>query len=159
MRPVEIHIFIDVLIVLAFIRRMHILHKSTFSKYNGRIERLAVGLQKFGLRQGGIMCPVQYHIFVDGRNVKIFASFFQVDANTGQQYTFSEYIDRIQRCAAGLQKLGFSQGDVLCAITFNTIEYHIIWYALVLLGGTLQTASPLYTDGKSVIKTSLIITV
>lgn len=73
----------------------------------------------------------------------------QVDANTEEQYTFSDLIDRIQRCAAGLQKIGFRQGDVLCAITFNTIEYHVIWYGLTLLGGTLQTASPLYTDGKS----------
>jgi acyl-CoA synthetase (AMP-forming)/AMP-acid ligase II len=71
----------------------------------------------------------------------------QVDADTDKQYTYAQVIDRIQRLAAGLKNLGLRQGDVLCALTFNTIEYPIIWYAVNLIGATFQTASPLYVDG------------
>ncbi|KAL4219667.1 hypothetical protein ACF0H5_022239 [Mactra antiquata] len=69
-----------------------------------------------------------------------------VDANTNKQYTYCEVKDRIQRLAAGYKNLGLREGDVLCALTYNTIEYPIIWFAANLLGATFQTASPLYTD-------------
>lgn len=69
-----------------------------------------------------------------------------VDAQSEKKYTYKQVIDRIQRLAAGLKSIGLRQGDVLCALTFNTIEYPIIWYAVNLLGATFQTASPLYTD-------------
>ncbi|XP_045206212.2 uncharacterized protein LOC123558393 [Mercenaria mercenaria] len=69
-----------------------------------------------------------------------------IDAQSGESYTYRQVIDRIQRLAAGLQEIGLRQGDVICALTFNTIEYPIIWYAANLIGATFQTASPLYTD-------------
>ena len=71
----------------------------------------------------------------------------QIDAKTLKSYTYRQLIDRIQKLAAGLRDLGLKPGDVICALTFNTIEYPIIWYAANLIGATFQTASPLYTDG------------
>lgn len=74
--------------------------------------------------------------------------FIQLDAQTEKMYTYRQVIDRIQKLAAGLKNIGVRQGDVLCALTFNTIEYPIIWYATTLIGATFQTASPLYADGR-----------
>ena len=39
------------------------------------------------------------------------------------------------------------QGDILCAFTFNTIEYPFFFYATNMLGGIFTTASPYNTDG------------
>lgn len=68
------------------------------------------------------------------------------DADTNQSYTYADVIDRIQRLAAGLKSIGLRQGDVLCALSFNTIEYPVVWYAVNMLGATFMTASPEYTD-------------
>ena len=81
----------------------------------------------------------------------MFFSLLQIEPNTNKQYRYSDIIDRIECLAAGFQALGMRQGDVLCALTFNTIEYPIIWYAVNMLGATFQTASPFYTDGKELI--------
>ncbi|XP_060552027.1 uncharacterized protein LOC132713440 [Ruditapes philippinarum] len=69
-----------------------------------------------------------------------------LDSKTRKSYTYRQVIDRIQKLSAGLRELCLRQGDVICALTFNTIEYPIIWYAANLIGATFQTASPLYTD-------------
>ena len=72
----------------------------------------------------------------------------QVEAKKGTSYTYAEVIDRVQRLASGLRGLGLSEGDVLCILVYNNIEYPIITYATNLIGGIIQTVSPLYIDGR-----------
>ncbi|WAR31981.1 4CLL7-like protein [Mya arenaria] len=69
-----------------------------------------------------------------------------VNPETERYITYSQCADRIEQIASGLFDLGLRQRDVLCALTFNTIEYPLVWYAVNLIGGTFLTASPLYPD-------------
>ena len=72
----------------------------------------------------------------------------QIDADSEKQYTYAEVIMRIQQLAAGLRNIGLRQGNVLCVLMYNDIDYPIIMYATNMLGAVLQTMSPLYKDGK-----------
>ena len=67
---------------------------------------------------------------------------------TENSYTYVKVIDRVQRLAAGLCGLGLRQGDVLCIMMHNDIEFPIITYATNLIGGIIQTLAP---DGKFIV--------
>ena len=51
------------------------------------------------------------------------------------------------RVAAGLAKDGFKKGDCLAIFSPNSIDFPIIYFAGVILGGTVTTWNPTYTAG------------
>ena len=75
---------------------------------------------------------------------------FQVDADTGKSFTFSEIRKYAVQFAAGLCKRGVSKGDCVCLYLTNRIELPIIWFALerlgavIVLGNASLPASKLY---------------
>ena len=73
---------------------------------------------------------------------------FQIDASSGNSYTYNEVVNRSERLAAGLQELGVHQGDVVCILSPNHIEYPMVIYATALTTAVLQTLNPQTTTGK-----------
>jgi acyl-CoA synthetase (AMP-forming)/AMP-acid ligase II len=68
-----------------------------------------------------------------------------IDGVTGRAYTYGQVEDAVRRCAAGLARQGFRQGDVLALYSPNLLEYPIVFLAVALLGGATATINPLYT--------------
>jgi acyl-CoA synthetase (AMP-forming)/AMP-acid ligase II len=68
-----------------------------------------------------------------------------IDGVTGRAYTYQQARDAVYRCAAGLARRGFRQGDVLALYSTNLLEYPIAFLAAALLGGATTTINPLYT--------------
>ena len=60
-----------------------------------------------------------------------------------QEYTWADYRDQIEQLAAGLETLGFGDGDVLFTIGYNRPHQLWAWLAAQSLGGM---AAPNYED-------------
>src|SRR5262249_44777791 len=51
-----------------------------------------------------------------------------------EQYSWTEFGDKVRRTAAGLAALGIGRGDTVAVVLPNTIDCHVIDYAAVHLG-------------------------
>ncbi|MDQ0337912.1 crotonobetaine/carnitine-CoA ligase [Caldalkalibacillus uzonensis] len=51
-----------------------------------------------------------------------------------QQITYASLYDRVNRMAAGLERVGIQEGDTVCLMLDNCPEYLDIWFALSSLG-------------------------
>ena len=71
----------------------------------------------------------------------------QVDATSGKTYTYRQLIDRVERLAAGLQRYGVREGDVICIFSPNHIDFLPFFYASTLVNAVLQCINPLFTKG------------
>jgi long-chain acyl-CoA synthetase len=60
-----------------------------------------------------------------------------------REFTWTEYYDRVERFALGLETLGFAEGDVLFTIGYNRPHQLWAWLAAQSLGGM---AAPNYED-------------
>lgn len=60
-----------------------------------------------------------------------------------QEFTWSEYYERVEAFALGLEELGFGDGDVLFTIGYNRPHQLWAWLAAMSLGGM---AAPNYED-------------
>ena len=60
-----------------------------------------------------------------------------------QEYTWTEYYERVERFALGLEEYGFSEADVLFTIGYNRPHQLWAWLAAQSLGGM---AAPNYED-------------
>jgi acyl-CoA synthetase (AMP-forming)/AMP-acid ligase II len=69
-----------------------------------------------------------------------------IDGATGRVVTYSQLVDSIGRVAAGLRQRGFKKGDVFGILSPNNPDYAIAFHAVALLGGTVTTINPLYTE-------------
>jgi acyl-CoA synthetase (AMP-forming)/AMP-acid ligase II len=69
-----------------------------------------------------------------------------IDGMTGRTLTYSELREAIFHTAGGLAETGFGKGDVLAIMAPNIPEYAVAFHAVVLLGGTVTTINPTYTD-------------
>ncbi len=68
-----------------------------------------------------------------------------IDGLTGRTMTYSSLSDSIRKVAAGFEKWGFSQGDVVAIYSPNCLEYPIAFHAIASLGGVSSTVNPSYT--------------
>ncbi len=68
-----------------------------------------------------------------------------IDGESGKVTTFDELKDQIRSAACALQQKGFQKGDVFAVYAPNSPEYVVAFQAVVLLGGVVTTANPLYT--------------
>ncbi len=68
-----------------------------------------------------------------------------VDGPSGRSYTFAQVIDLARRGANSLAARGLGKGDVVALHLPNLPEFPIAFHAVVLAGGVVTTANPLYT--------------
>ena len=69
-----------------------------------------------------------------------------IDGANGRVVTYSQLVDSIGRVAASLRQRGFKKGDVFGILSPNNPDYAIAFHAVALLGGTVTTINPLYTE-------------
>ena len=75
----------------------------------------------------------------------------QIDAASGQSFTFSELRTCAVRFAKGLAKRGVRQGNRVCLYLTNCIELPIIWFALEMLGAPMVLGHAGMTAGQYII--------
>ncbi len=68
-----------------------------------------------------------------------------IDGLTGRTMTYGELGALVRRAAAGFAERGMKKGDVLAIFSPNLLEYAVVFYAVISLGGTVSTINPLYT--------------
>lgn len=68
-----------------------------------------------------------------------------IDGDSGASLTYAELGRRIRGAAAGLQRIGVGQGDVVAIFSPNVPDYAVAFHAIALIGAISTTASPLYT--------------
>jgi acyl-CoA synthetase (AMP-forming)/AMP-acid ligase II len=68
-----------------------------------------------------------------------------VDGRTGQTITYAQYVQRVDRLAAGLSDLGLGKGDVLGLFSPNTLLYPIVFHAALKVGAIVTTVNALAT--------------
>jgi acyl-CoA synthetase (AMP-forming)/AMP-acid ligase II len=71
-----------------------------------------------------------------------------VDGPSGRTLTYAGWVDGVRRAAAGLAARGFRKGDVFAIYSPNLPEYAIAFHAVSLLGGTVTTINPAYTQSE-----------
>ena len=62
----------------------------------------------------------------------------------GQEWTYTEMLERAKRYAAGFRKLGVKQGDHVLSVLPNSPEAISVWYGLNYIGAVYIPANPAY---------------
>jgi acyl-CoA synthetase (AMP-forming)/AMP-acid ligase II len=68
-----------------------------------------------------------------------------IDGPSGRTLTHGQVAGGARLVAAGLSQRGFKKGDVFAIFLPNLPEYAIAFHAVVMIGGIVTTANPLYT--------------
>jgi acyl-CoA synthetase (AMP-forming)/AMP-acid ligase II len=96
-------------------------------------------------RPGIELPPVPIHRLILDALAEVPDQVLMVEAASGRALTAAILTDRVHRLAAGLAARGFRQGDVLCLIAPNCLEYPVIFLAVSMLGGVAALPNPLGT--------------
>lgn len=67
-----------------------------------------------------------------------------INGLTGEQYTFIEVKDYVWRIASSLTRLGLGLNDKLLIISENSMEYILMFHAVMCVGGTVTMVNPHY---------------
>jgi acyl-CoA synthetase (AMP-forming)/AMP-acid ligase II len=68
-----------------------------------------------------------------------------IDGPSGRTLTFAEVADGARRVASSMAERGLHKGDVFALYCPNLPEYAVAVHGVVMLGGVVTTANPLYT--------------
>lgn len=68
-----------------------------------------------------------------------------IDGPSGRTLSFAQVAGGARRVAAALARRGFAKGEVLAIVLPNVPEYALLFHGVLLLGGVVTTANPLYT--------------
>jgi acyl-CoA synthetase (AMP-forming)/AMP-acid ligase II len=68
-----------------------------------------------------------------------------IDGPSGRTLTFGQVAGGARLVAAGLAQRGFKKGDVFSIMLPNLPEYAVAFHSVLMLGGVVTTANPLYT--------------
>jgi acyl-CoA synthetase (AMP-forming)/AMP-acid ligase II len=71
-----------------------------------------------------------------------------IDGSTGRVLTYGELERAIRMLAGGLAAAGFVRGDVLALLAPNMPEYAVVFHAAAMVGGTITTINPAYTEAE-----------
>src|ERR1700737_3940408 len=71
-----------------------------------------------------------------------------IDGPSGRTLTFGQVAGGARVVAAGLAQRGFKKGDVFAIFLPNLPEYAVAFHSVLMLGGVVTTANPLYTPGE-----------
>ncbi|MCO5596844.1 hypothetical protein L7F22_050914 [Adiantum nelumboides] len=69
------------------------------------------------------------------------------DAFTGQSLTFLQFHHHIRSAARGLSFLGIRQHDVVLILSPNSVNFPVLFLAIISLGAVVTTANPLCMPG------------
>ena len=81
----------------------------------------------------------------------------QIEALTGEKYTFAQMRDAIWRAASGLKRHGIRKNDMVMLLSENSVEYVIACHAILSIGATVTMANPQSTASTWTIKVDLYI--
>ncbi|KAF9581771.1 hypothetical protein BGW38_001098 [Lunasporangiospora selenospora] len=68
-----------------------------------------------------------------------------VDALTKRTITFGQWKRDTRRWASGLESVGFKRGDVCAIFSFNQVDYSVVIFGPIILGGVATTVNSAYT--------------
>ncbi|RDD44758.1 4-coumarate--CoA ligase-like 7 [Trichoplax sp. H2] len=68
------------------------------------------------------------------------------DGITGASYTFHQLDDAIKRVASALVKRGLKKGEVVAIISPNCIEWPVLFFAVISVGGIITTCNHGYKE-------------
>ena len=68
-----------------------------------------------------------------------------IDGPSGRTLTFAQVAGGARRLAGALARRGMRKGDVFAIFLPNVPEYAVVFHGVVLAGGVVTTANPLYT--------------
>lgn len=68
-----------------------------------------------------------------------------IDAASGRTLTYAQLGDGVRRVAAALAARGMKKGEAFCIYSPNVCEYAIAYHGVILAGGVVTSANPLYT--------------
>lgn len=88
---------------------------------------------------------VPYHSFILQHAAKVKDKPAFIDGPSGRTLTFGQVAGGARLIASSLAKRGFKKGDVFAIFLPNLPEYAVAFHAVVMLGGVVTTANPLYT--------------
>ncbi|EDV22035.1 uncharacterized protein TRIADDRAFT_29779 [Trichoplax adhaerens] len=70
------------------------------------------------------------------------------DGITGKTYKYKE-LDRLIKCfASALVKKGVKKGDVVAIISSNCIDWAVVYYGVLAIGGIVTTCNHMYTENE-----------
>lgn len=72
--------------------------------------------------------------------------FRQTDGVTGITYSYRRLSEMIRSCASALVKRGLKKGDIVAIISPNTIDWPVIYLAILAFGGIITTCNHMYTE-------------
>ena len=68
-----------------------------------------------------------------------------IDGLSGREYTFNEVHEGTSKFSSALNRMGFSQGNVLSICAPNIPEYCTMFFGAIASGGIVSTVNPTYT--------------
>ncbi|RDD39445.1 4-coumarate--CoA ligase 1 [Trichoplax sp. H2] len=68
-----------------------------------------------------------------------------VDAASGRCYTYAQIRGLARKFASALTRRGLQKGDTVAVYSPNIPEYPIVFFGIIIAGGTITTCNPLYT--------------
>ncbi len=68
-----------------------------------------------------------------------------IDGASGRTLTFGQVMESVRSVASSLSKKGFRKGDVFAIFSPNLPEYAVAFHGVIMIGGIVTTANPLYT--------------
>ena len=72
----------------------------------------------------------------------------QINAITGEQFTYARVLDTARRIGSGLAKMGVRKGDSVSMYSYNTPEWALLFFGVLYSGATVTTVNPTYTKCK-----------
>jgi acyl-coenzyme A synthetase/AMP-(fatty) acid ligase len=72
------------------------------------------------------------------KKIVLKSKFFQIDARTGVEVLFKDIERKSKAIASGLARMGFSKGDILYFVTYETAQLYLIHMAVWRLGGAVR---------------------
>ncbi|MFO1305082.1 MAG: AMP-binding protein [Burkholderiales bacterium] len=101
---------------------------------------------KFASRFPDVTIPeVPYHALVLTNAVMVPDKPALIDGPSGRTLTYRDVESGARRIAASLARRGFRQGDVFAIFLPNVPEYALVFHGVLMAGGVVTTANPLYT--------------
>jgi len=88
---------------------------------------------------------VPYHSLVLGGAESVPDKPAFIDGPTGRVLTYRQLSSGARRVASSLARRGFRKGDVFAILLPNVPEYALVFHGVLMSGGIVTTANPLYT--------------
>jgi acyl-CoA synthetase (AMP-forming)/AMP-acid ligase II len=101
---------------------------------------------KFASRFPEVAIPeMPYHTLILQNVAKVREKPAFIDGPSGRTLTFGDVESGARRIASSLARRGFRKGDVFAIFLPNVPEYALVFHGVLMLGGVVTTANPLYT--------------